>query len=248
MRMQTIEQIIYGRHPVADALRAGIALDKVVLLQGTRGEVEKEMRHLCKEHQVLLQYLPKEKLDKLVRGNHQGVVAFRSLVTYHTIENVIPFLMEQGKVPLILVFDGVTDVRNFGAIARTAEAAGVHALVVSASGAAPINADAMKTSAGALASLPVCRVTSLHVAIEALQSSGLQVLASSLRATHFLHHLDLTLPTAFIIGSEDVGVQASLLRIADRQFKIPMLGTTDSYNVSVAAGMMLYETMCQRMG
>ena len=238
--------IIYGRHPVVDALRSGTPIEKVMLQQGIRGEMEKELRHLCRDENVLLQVVPKERLNKIVRGNHQGVIALQALIRYYRLEDVLPGIYEKSETPLIVLLDGVTDVRNFGAIARTAEASGAHALVIPQKNSAQINAEAMKTSAGALATIPVCRESSLIAAIEFLQLSGIKVLASSLEATKPLYELDLRQPAAFILGAEGEGISPAVARAADEQFVIPQKGTTDSFNVSVAAGMMLYEAMRQR--
>jgi len=240
--------IIYGRHPVMEAVKAGKSIDKVMLQQGIRGEYEKELRFICKQNDVQLQVVPKERLNRFINGNHQGVIGFISLIEYQSIENVLPLVYEQSETPLFLILDGVTDVRNFGAIARSAEIAGVHAIIIPQKGAALINADAIKTSAGALTKIPVCRENSLVNTIEFLQSSGVQVFASSLEAEGLIQNLDFKIPVALIIGSEDLGVQQSIMRKADKTFIIPQVGTSDSFNVSVATGIMLYEVMRQRFG
>ncbi len=238
--------IVYGRHPVVDVIRSGKPVDKLLLQQGIRGEYEKEVRGLCKEYGIPFKVVPKDRLTKFTNGNHQGVVALLSPIPYYIIEDVLPMVYEQSKTPLFLLLDEVTDVRNFGSIARSAEVCGANAIVIPSKGAARINADALKTSAGALSKIPVCRCTSLISAVEYLQLSGIQVLASSLRGEVKLYDLDLTLPTAFIIGSEGEGVSPALLRKSDQQFIIPQAGETDSLNVSVATGIMLYEVMRQR--
>lgn len=239
--------IIYGRHPIIDAIKAGKAFDKIMLQQGIRGEYEKELRYTCRQYDIPLQVVPKERLNRFTKSNHQGVIGFISLITYQGLENVLPLIYENSETPLFVILDGVTDVRNFGAIARTAEIAGVHAIIVPKKGAALINSDALKTSAGALTKIAVCRESSLFTVIEFLQNSGVQVFASDLQAEKMSYSLDFTVPTALIIGSEDKGVQEGLLKRADETFIIPQVGTTDSYNVSVATGMMLYEVMRQRM-
>lgn len=240
--------IIYGRHPIIDSIKAGQAFDKIMLQQGIRGEYEKELRYTCRQFDIPLQVVPKERLNRFTKSNHQGVIGFISLITYQSLENVLPAIYENSETPLLLILDGVTDVRNFGAIARTAEIAGVHAIIVPKKGAALINSDAIKTSAGALTKIAVCRETSLFTVVEFLQNSGVQVFASDLQAEKMSYKLDFTVPTALIIGSEDLGVQEGLLRRADETFIIPQVGTTDSYNVSVATGMMLYEVIRQRLG
>lgn len=239
--------LVFGRHPVVDALRAGAHFDKIFIQRGTQGDFEREVRHLCREHEVPLQYVPKEKMNKIVRGNHQGIAGYLALLDYYRLEDVVPGIFEKGEVPLLLLLDRITDVRNLGAIARSAELCGVHALVVPKSGSALINADAIKTSAGALTRLTVCRESSLATAVEYLQKAGIQVFASDLKAEQYIFDLDLTAPAAFIAGSEDEGVHPSLLSRAQARFIIPQNGSSDSFNVSVAAGIMLYEALRQRM-
>ena len=245
--MATNNQIIFGRHPVVDAIRSGQRFEKLYLQRGTHGEFEKEIRHLAREHDIPLQYVPKERMSRLTKGNHQGIVGLLSLIPYYKLEDVIPGIYEKGEAPLILVLDGVTDVRNFGAIARSAEVCGALALVVPKSGGAPVNADALKTSAGALTRLPVCRENSLVNAVAFLQQSGIAVFASDLTASKPIFKLDLTGPVAYVIGAEDSGVSPSLLSRVDECFVIPQKGETDSLNVSVASGIMLYEALRQRM-
>lgn len=245
--MKEKQQLIYGRHPIVDAIQSGQTIDKVLIQQGTKGDIEREIRQLSKEYGFPLQYVPKERLNKIASANHQGLVAFISMVPYYKLEDVLPGIYEKSEIPLILLLDGITDVRNFGAIARSAEIAGVHTIVTSLKGSALINADAMKTSAGALAKIPVCRESSILSAVEYLQLSGIRVFASDLQATTPIYNMDFKQPTGILIGSEGDGVTQALLRAADESFIIPQIGTSDSYNVSVAAGIMLYEVMRQRI-
>lgn len=230
-----------------EAISSGLAIDRIYLQQGTRGDFEKEIRALCRQQDIPLQYVPKEKLNRLVQGNHQGVAGFISLVTYQSLELILPAIYEQGHNPLILLLDQVTDVRNFGAIARSAEICGAHALVVPKSGSALITADAIKASAGALMRIPVCRENSLINAITYLESSGVSVFASDLNANKKIWEIDFLHPSAIVIGSEDAGVQSAILSRATGRFVIPQTGETDSFNVSVAAGIMLYEVQRQRV-
>jgi 23S rRNA (guanosine2251-2'-O)-methyltransferase len=239
--------IIYGRHPVMDALKGGEPIDKIVLQQGVRGDFERELRRATKIANIPLQVIPKERLNYLVKGNHQGVAAWMSMLRYYRLEDVLPGIYEKGEMPLLLLLDGVTDVRNFGAIARSAELLGVHAIIIAKKGSAQINAEAIKTSAGALTNIAVCRESSLINAIEQLQTNGIQVMASSLQASDMLYDLDLTQPVAFVMGSEGKGISPPVLRACDRDFIIPQLGTTDSFNVSVATGVILYEATRQRI-
>jgi 23S rRNA (guanosine2251-2'-O)-methyltransferase len=248
MREQKItETIICGRHPIMDAVQSGTPMHRILFQEGLRGEFEKEIRHLCRDYNVPLQVVPKERLSKFVKGNHQGVVGFISLAPFVDIQNFLPTIYEKSETPLLLILDGITDVRNFGAIARSAECSGVHAIIQPAKGSAHINEESLKTSAGALTRMPVCRENSLITAIEFLQNSGIQVVASDLTGKKKIFELDFTLPTAIVLGSEGEGVSEGVLRKVNERFIIPQIGTTDSFNVSVAAGIMLYETMRQRL-
>lgn len=242
------KEFIYGRHPVVEALKANASIDKVLLQQGTTGDLEKELRHLTRDRNIPLQMVPKDRLNRIVRGNHQGVIAFTTPVTLQRIEDVLPLLFEQSKTPLLVLLDGVTDIRNFGAIARSAELCGAHAIVMGRNKTPMMNAEAVKTSAGALHRIPVCRQSSLPAAMEYLQQSGVRVLASDLEAEQPLHNVDLKGPVAFILGAEGRGISPTIAKMADERFIIPQQGETDSFNVSVAAGIMLYECMRQRMG
>lgn len=238
--------IIYGRHPVMDAIQSGASLDKVIFQQGISGPFEKEVRLLTRHANIPLQVIPKERMNKLTGGNHQGIIAYISPIPFYLLADVLPTIYERSEEPLIVILDGVTDVRNFGAIARTAEICGAHALVIPLKGSAQINAEAMKASAGALTKIPVCRENSLVNALEFLKQSGLKIMASSLKAEQPLHQLDWTAPLAIVVGAEGDGISPSMIKDADELFIIPQRGTTDSLNVSVATGMILYEVMRQR--
>ncbi|MEL6718164.1 MAG: 23S rRNA (guanosine(2251)-2'-O)-methyltransferase RlmB [Bacteroidota bacterium] len=237
--------LIFGRHPVIDAINTGQSIDKIFLQQGTRGEFEKEVRHLSKLHDIPVRVIPKERMNKMTRKNHQGIIAYLSLIRYYKIEDVLPVIYEKGETPLLLILDGVTDVRNFGAIARSAVCCGVHAIVIPSKGTAQINAEAIKTSAGAIHSIPICRERSLVNTLEQLQNSGIQAFASALSATKSIATTDFTVPTAIIMGSEDQGVSKALLAKTEH-FIIPQSDQTNSFNVSVATGIILYEVMRQR--
>ena len=243
---QQNKSMIYGRHPVMEALKSGQAFDKILFQQGVRGPLEKEVRELGRRFRVPVQVIPKERMNKIVSGNHQGIIGFLSLISYYRLDDVLPMVYEQSETPLFLVLDGITDVRNIGAIARSAACCGVHALIIPKKGSAPISAEAIKSSAGALTKLPVCRESSLQNALGTLKLSGVQIFASSLRASKKLYELDLTVPAAIIIGSEGKGVHPSLLKIADETFIIPQKSEMDSFNASVAAGIILYESIKQR--
>lgn len=241
------EKLIYGRHPIVDAIKNGMSVDKVILSQSTKGDFEREIRKLCKENSISLQVAPKERLNKITGKNHQGVVGFLSYIKYQTIEDVFPAIYDNGDTPLIVVLDGITDVRNLGAIARSAEASGAHALIIPNKKTAQVNAEAIKASAGALSTLPVCRTASLGNAIDYLIMNGVQIIAADLNGESYLHELDLTIPTAVIMGAEHEGIRPHILRKTNHCFRIPMNGKTDSFNVSVATGIILYETSRQRL-
>ncbi len=239
-------QVVFGIRAVIEAIRSGKELESLYIQRGLTGGIIAELRTLIKEQDIVYQQVPVEKLNRLTQKNHQGVVAFISPVIYQKIEDIIPMLYEEGKVPFILVLDGITDVRNLGAIARTAECSGVQAIVVPSKGSAQINPDAIKTSAGALFKIPVCRHDNLLKVGRFLQESGLQLVACTEKTTEYLYAPDYTLPTALVMGSEEFGISNDLLRIADHLAKIPMFGEIESLNVSVAAGVILYEAVRQK--
>jgi 23S rRNA (guanosine2251-2'-O)-methyltransferase len=205
-----------------------------------------ELFQLVKESNIPFQFVPVEKINRITRKNHQGIVAYISAVEYSDLETLVPGLFEAGVDPLILVLDQVTDVRNFGAIVRTAECAGVHAVVIPEKGMARIGADAVKTSAGALHSVPVCKVKSLHAAIQFLKNSGIKISAATEKATQLFTQSEMNTPLAIIMGSEDIGISSSILQLTDEQVKIPLFGKIESLNVSVATGLMIYEAIRQR--
>ncbi len=232
---------------MVEAIKAGQPVEKVFFQQGLRGEVERELRLLTRERGIPLQVVPREKLDRLTRGTHQGVVAWLSAVVYRSLEEEWPVIEASETPPLLVLLDGITDVRNFGAICRSAECAGVHAVIVPQSGAAPANEDAMKASAGALARIRLCRVRSLYSTMEWLQERDVQVIATGLApSASLLFDVNLSGPTALLFGAEGAGLAPKLLRMADAVARIPQVADFDSYNVSVAAGICLYETLRQR--
>jgi 23S rRNA (guanosine2251-2'-O)-methyltransferase len=216
------------------------------LQKGLRGNLYQELMEQVRSLDIPLQIVPIDRLNRITRKNHQGVVAFMARISYHKIEQVLPLSYEKGKIPLVLVLDKITDVRNFGAIARTAECAGVDAIVIPERGAAAINEDAMKTSAGALNIIPVCREKSLVDAVRFMKDSGLKIIAATEKGNTDYDEENLDLPLAVIMGSEDKGVGDALLRISDHLVKIPQIGEIASLNVSVAAGVIIYEALRQR--
>ena len=245
-QIRNTDDFIFGIRSVIEAIDSGKEIDKILIKKGLSGDLFKELFEKIREYQVPFQYVPVEKINRLTRKNHQGVLAFISPVTFYDLENLLPSLFESGKTPLLLVLDQVTDVRNFGAIVRTAECAGVDAILVPEKGAARINADAVKTSAGALHLVPVCRSKDLKKSLVFLKESGLKIIAATEKATENYTETDLTGPAAIIMGSEEYGIDLQLLRIADQLVKIPILGKIESLNVSVAAGLLIYEAVRQR--
>ena len=240
------KNLIYGRHPIMDTLQSGGSIDKIFLQKNISKDFDAEIRKACREYGVPMQYVPKEKLNRLTSKTHQGIVGFLSLVEYKKLEDLIPFIYEQSGVPLFLILDGITDVRNFGAIARSAELCGVQAIIIPQKGGAAINEDAIKTSAGALSKISVCRETSLKKAIDKLKLNGISVLGASLQAKQALYDVDFMGPTAIVMGSEGKGISREIEKLLDSTFLIPQVGTTDSFNVSVATGISLYEVLRQR--
>ncbi|MFB6319656.1 23S rRNA (guanosine(2251)-2'-O)-methyltransferase RlmB [Saccharicrinis sp. FJH54] len=238
---------IFGIRAVIEAIDAGKEIHRIMVKRDLKGDLATELFNALKGRSVPLQKVPVERLNRITRKNHQGVVAWISEVVYHDIETIIPGLYEAGKTPFILVLDGVTDVRNFGAIARTAECAGVDAILVPSKGSAVINADAIKTSAGALHKIPVCRTTNLLKSLQFLKGSGLKLLGASEKGDTVFNATQMDVPLAIVMGSEDTGLSAETLRICDYLVSIPMQGTVSSLNVSVAAGILIFEVVKQRM-
>lgn len=242
------DTMIYGVRPVIEALQAGKEIEKVLVATGLKSELFPELRKLLNENDIPMQYVPIEKLNRVTRQNHQGVIAFVSPIDYEDYEQIIPALFDIGRNPLVLILDRITDVRNFGAIARTAECAGVDAIIVPSRGSALMGADAVKTSAGALFKIPVCRSVNLKDTIDYMKACGLQIVAATEKATDYHFQIDLTLPTAIMLGSEEDGVSPEYLKRCDQRVRIPMAGEIESLNVSVAAGVILFEAVKQRMG
>ena len=237
--------LIFGMHPLLEALEAGREIDKILLKRGLRSEEVSRITALARERTIPLQIVPEERLTRLTRKQHQGVIAFISEIEYTPLETLIPMLYEAGRSPFVLLLDGLTDVRNFGAIARTAECAGVDALIIPERGSVTVTADASKTSAGALHRLPVCRVSSIMSAVSLLQASGLKIVAASEKARDVYTETELRLPLGLVLGAEDEGVSEEVLRRADHIVRIPQVGAIGSLNVSVAAGILIYEIVRQ---
>jgi 23S rRNA (guanosine2251-2'-O)-methyltransferase len=234
--------LVFGVQSVLEALRSEKEIDRVLI---QREFSHQEVEKLAEERGVPVQRVPVEKIDRITRKNHQGIIAFVAVVNYAKLSNILANTFEQGKTPLLLVLDHITDVRNFGAIARTAECMGVDALIVPERGGAQINSDAMKTSSGALTYIPVCREVNLIETIDYLQQSGIQVVACTEKAGALLQSADFSVPTAIVMGSEETGISEAIIRRADALVKISMTGNVGSLNVSVATGMVLYEVTRQ---
>lgn len=239
-------QMVFGIRAVIEAIDSGKEIESIFVQRGLSGSLLLELKSLLKEHNLSFQQVPIEKLNRITRKNHQGVIAVISPITYEHIEDILPLIYEKGETPLFLMLDGITDVRNMGAIARTAECAGVHAIIVPRKGSAEINPDAIKTSAGALFKIPVCREDSLGKTGRFLIESGVQLVVATEKTTDSIYDVDYTIPSCVIMGAEDTGVSDDLIRIADKLAKIPMLGTIGSLNVSVSAGVVVYEAIRQR--
>jgi len=241
------ENFIFGTRAVIEAVDSGKQIEKVLITRSNDNELQKELIGILKKHKIFFQFVPFQKINRVTKKNHQGVLAFISPVTFYDIEEIVTRIFEDGKTPFIIVLDGVTDVRNFGAIVRTAECAGVDAILIPEKGSAQINADAVKTSAGALHKLPICRTPSLRISLQKLQNSGLKVISASEKAKNNYYKIDFKLPLAIVVGAEDIGVSKSIISLSDDFVKIPLLGKIKSLNVSVAASILIYETVKQRI-
>lgn len=240
------KEMIFGIRAVIEAIDAGKTMDKILLRRDMSSSLSRELLKRLEGLSTPVQKVPVEKLNQFTDKNHQGVIAFLSPIEFTSLENLVPMLYEKGRVPFLVVLDGVTDVRNFGAIARTCACAGVDALVVPARGGAAINGDAVKTSAGALHSLPVCKVENMQNTLRFLKDSGLTVIAATEHSDQLYTQADMKQPLALVLGSEDKGIYPANLDLCDVKVKLPMHGPIESLNVSVAAGVFIYEVLRQR--
>ena len=239
--------ITYGIRPVIEAINNNKPIDKVMFQRGAGGHNFRELFHLVRENNIPFQYVPIERLNRYTGGNHQGVVCFMSSVTYQSIYDILPTLYEDGKVPFLLVLDKITDVRNVGAIARSAECAGVDAIIVPAKNSSQLNEDAVKSSAGALHKIPVCRHEKLKETLIYLKESGIELVACIEKANNPLYENTYTNPVCILMGNEYDGISPEYLALCDKEVKIPLVGTIESLNVSVATGIMLFEVVKSRM-
>ena len=240
-------QYIYGVHAVLEAFEAGKDIDKILLSKTLNDETAKEISEKARALRVPVQRVPVQKIDRITRKNHQGVLAMMAAVTYYQVEDLVPQLFDEGENPFIVVLDGVTDVRNFGAVARTCECAGVSAIVIPDRESVSVNADAVKTSAGALNYLPVCREHNLVNAVKLLRDSGFKIVGTSDKSQMPFTKGDYTGPVAIVLGSEDKGISPEIMKLCDTQVMIPEFGHINSLNVSVAGGIMIYEVVRQRI-
>ncbi|HBO27908.1 MULTISPECIES: 23S rRNA (guanosine(2251)-2'-O)-methyltransferase RlmB [Culturomica] len=241
------QEYIFGIRAVMEAIQQGKEIDKVMLKQGTRGELFQSLFALIRENNIPFQYVPDEVFKPVADRNHQGVLAEVSPVAYQDLNEVLDAVEARGEVPFILILDRITDVRNFGAIARSAACAGVHAIVIPNKNSAKISSDAIKTSAGALYHIPVCRILNLKKLVRELKfDRKIYVYAATEKATELYTGADMTLPLAIVMGAEDKGIDEGILNIVNQQIKIPLKGEIESLNVSAAAAVMLFEVVRQR--
>ena len=241
------ETIVFGIHAVKEAILSGKSIDKVFIQKSFTGEGLKELERLIRENNINYSYVPIQKLNRLSSKNHQGIVAFISPIEFHNFENLVINTIETGDIPLFLLLDQLTDARNFGAIIRTAECTGVNGIIIQNKGGAPVNGDTIKTSAGAVFKVPICKVNHIKDAIFYLQGSGVKVIAATEKTNDMLYDVNFSEPCAIVMGAEGKGVSESILKLADAKAKLPMYGEISSLNVSVACGAFLYEVVRQRL-
>lgn len=237
---------IFGIRAIIEAIEAGRSIDKVLVRRDFTGDLARELYAKIKEYDIVMQRVPVEKLNRITMKNHQGAIALLSPVEYQKLDNLVPLFYEEGRNPLIVVLDGLTDTRNFGAIGRTAACAGVDAIVIPERNSVSVTPDAVKTSAGGLFHVPVCRERDILSAVRFLKDNGYHIVGATEKGASSYTKADYTAPTAIIMGSEDTGISDSVLRICDELAAIPIVGKIESLNVSVAAGVMIYEAIRQR--
>lgn len=240
------EHLIFGIRAIIEAINAGKEVDKVFIQKDAQGDLMQDLMKAMKKNSINFSYVPVEKLNRLTSNNHQGAVATIAPISFVSLETLVESVMESGKKPLFLILDQLSDARNFGAIIRTAECTGVDGIIVQKQGSAPVNGDTVKTSSGAVFNVPICKVDHIKDAIFYLQGSGIKTVAATEKTEQNIYDIDFSEPVAIIMGSEDRGVNPSVLKIVDEKAKLPMFGTIGSLNVSVACGAFLYETIRQR--
>lgn len=237
---------IYGIRAVIEAINANEPIDKIFIQRGLKSDLFRELETTIRKNQINVSYVPIEKLNRLTKNNHQGVVANISPITFHELETLVENVMENKKAPLFLLLDQLSDVRNFGAIIRTAECTGVDGIIIQKKGAAPVTADTVKTSAGAAFKVPIAKVDHIKDAVFYLQASGIQVISATEKTDNTIYDISFTVPCAIVMGSEDRGISPSILKVSDHIAKLPLLGEIESLNVSVACAVFLYEAVRQR--
>jgi 23S rRNA (guanosine2251-2'-O)-methyltransferase len=238
--------MIYGTRAVIEAILAGKDIDKVMVQTGLSNELVRELLNVARTHNISVQMVPAERLKRISSKNHQGVICMLSPVSFASVENLVALAYEEGREPFFIMLDRITDVRNFGAVVRTAECAGVDGIIIPDKGGAPITADAMKTSAGALNYVPICREKDLKKTMKLLRESGIRIVACTEKTDKDLYDLNLSGPMVLVVGSEEDGISDAILRDADDLARIPLKGKIGSLNVSVAAGVAMYEVVRQR--
>jgi len=246
MKSDYKNQLVYGRNPVIELIKSGKQIEKIFVQKGTTGEFEIELRNLLKGKDIPVSYVHQNKLKKFTQQNHQGVIAITSLLQYWELEDLIDSIFHKGETPNLILLDSLTDVRNVGSIIRSAEVLGAHGIIMGTKNSAVINHMTIKTSAGAAFNIPLVKVKSLANAVQTLKNSGILLYVSNLKATTKLNEIDFKIPCCSVLGSEDEGISNHMLKMADKEFIIPQIGKTDSLNVSVSTGIILYEIMRQR--
>lgn len=244
--MKRDNDILFGAHSIIEALKSDKEFNKILFDKGVRNEFSQEIKYLAKERDIHIQYVPQQKLNQITKKNHQGFIAFISPIIYHKVEDIIPQIYEKGETPLLMILDRVTDVRNFGAIARSCECLGAHAIVIPTRGGALITSDALKTSAGALNKIPVCKEDNLKNTLQLLSDSGIQIVACTEKTDKPAAKIDFKIPSAIIMGSEENGISKEYFKYCHEKALIPMTGEIESLNVSVSAGILMYEASRQR--
>ena len=240
------ETTIFGIRTVIEAIKSQKTIDKVFIQKNLRGDLFKELESLLRHNKINSSYVPIEKLNRLSKGNHQGVVALISPIEFYNIDELVAQAITSDKIPIFLLLDQLSDVRNFGAIVRTAECTGVSGIIIQKKGGAPINGDTIKTSAGAIFKIPICKVDHIKDAVFYMQASGIKVIAATEKANNYVYDVSFKAPCALIMGAEGKGINPSVLKVVDQQAKLPILGSIESLNVSVACGAFLYEVLRQR--
>lgn len=247
MEIEQKSDLVFGIHPILEGLQSGKTFDKILILNTLRSTQAKEILEHAKQKGISINKVPQQKLDRVTRKNHQGVIGFIAPIEFQNIEDIIPTLYSEGKVPLLLILDRVSDVRNFGAIVRTAECAGVHAIIIPKKGAAQINGETIKTSTGAIFNLPICKVPGIESVLPFLKESGIHLVACTEKTQRDYTKVDYTVPIGIIMGNEESGIAQSNINTCDSIVKLPLMGKTGSLNVSVASGIIMYEAVKQRL-